>query len=210
MKHLITYLILFSAFHSYGQQNLLDKLQIQEVDSLHLYPSLLFDLPKNEKQNGKIHEGYVFIPEEMKAQYGLDTIFFTGQNSYLVSAFYFDKKKNSIGLVIANEDHEIKGYTAYTVNVLRSTGKIEGIYAGAVYWDMFGTMQQTLNSLIMDIDGDGDLDISVLNHITDYELPDEFSSNITGTNGYTMVFEGDSLTYDYITQNVWDNLRLRE
>lgn len=59
----------------------------------------------------------------------------------------------------------------------------------ACYTYLEGTMEQTVNTWITDVNGDGYLDLATRKYIRDFELPTEDAPNITGEEKYTHVFQ---------------------
>src|SRR5688572_24368792 len=57
------------------------------------------------------------------------------------------------------------------------------------------TMEQTLNSWILDVNGDGVLDVATKKYLEDFELPTEDAPNISGEEKYIHVFQKGAFEY---------------
>jgi hypothetical protein len=73
-------------------------------------------------------------------------------------------------------------------------------YNLAYYKTIPGTMEETMNAWIVDLDKDGDLDIGIMINLVDYELADEISENISGVEGYGYYIQDGRLSYDYLSK----------
>ena len=71
------------------------------------------------------------------------------------------------------------------------------------------TYKSEMKSWLLDIDGDGDTDIANWESLTDYELPNEYSDNISGDTRYMHMLENDSLVYYYWDYEKLEGLRFR-
>lgn len=169
-------------------QNWGDYFTWTEVDSLHACPS---KIAKGKELN-----------TDLVANTGLDTIYpystFYGNHSFKWgdSLYAFiarleteETEQAIILLVLANKESEIKHY-----------------FEIASYATIPGTMEQTRNSWIYDLDKDGDLDIVIMDDLVDYELPVEGAPNISGVEGRVYRNTGTDFTYEYIEKELYYQL----
>ncbi len=74
----------------------------------------------------------------------------------------------------------------------------------AHYDYMETTYESTMKSWFLDIDSDGDKDIATWESMIDFELPNDYSNNISGDTRFIHFLDQDSLIYDY-----WDSEKLK-
>jgi hypothetical protein len=182
---LITFIFLSLSTYS---QNWGDYFTWTEVDSLHACPSKI-------AKGKELNSGLV-------ANTGLDTIYpystFYGNQSFkwgdslyafIVRLEAEESEQPIVLLVLANKQSEIKHY-----------------FEIASYATITGTMEETRNSWIYDLDKDGDLDIVIMDDLVDYELPIEGAPNISGVEGRVYRNTGTDFSYEYISKELYYQL----
>lgn len=94
-----------------------------------------------------------------------------------------------------DDQHKFVGFIYSTKEqMLRS----EFILASYIYLE--GAMEETVNSWIIDANENGSLDIITKKWLTDFELPNEYSDNITGGTSTFYQTNQDSLSWDIIPE----------
>ena len=91
-----------------------------------------------------------------------------------------------------------------------TTKQLDMVYDLAYFKEIEGTMDETQNSWFLDEDGDGDLDIAMMIELNDYELPNEYSDNISGVEGFLYRNNNGTLSAEYISKELYTSLTIKK
>ncbi|MCB9223324.1 MAG: hypothetical protein R2780_09510 [Crocinitomicaceae bacterium] len=182
---------------------------IVETDSLHIYPSkYLLDTPITK--NGK---SGLFTGKEIHAisikHLGIDTLY--PNNRYWANEqIYLNSNKTIIAatIVIGRKDPKDSILLIVIYNIKTEERLL--VIEGASHQKIEGAMKQTVNSWIMDLDNDGDLDIAIMKDLVDYELPNEYSDNISGVEGFGYYLKDDKMEFDYLSQENYSTFQIKK
>lgn len=103
--------------------------------------------------------------------------------------FPISPDSNILGYLVQQQNQPNQHRTVYMFARNKKSGQILLQMEIACYTYLEGTMEQTVNTWITDINGDGHLDLATRKYIRDFEMPTDDAPNITGEEKYTHVFQ---------------------
>jgi len=181
--------------------------KLQEFDTLHVYPSKYIETAKTKKNNKIAFKGTIISNSSAIIPHGIDTIF-PSRGYTAILKFAVDSAKNVMGYVFGTS--QIDPYNSKIALVVVNTelNKRVAYFDLATYNYIEGTMEETMNSWILDENKDGNIDIAQLRDLTDYELPNEYSDNISGVTSSMYRFENGEFISYYMTKEMYQALRV--
>jgi hypothetical protein len=177
--------------------------KLQSFDTLHVYPSKYIESLKNKtiEYKGTIICNDAIIP------HGIDTLF-PSKGYTAILKFYADSTTKFVGYIFGTS--QIDPYDSKLVLVVIDTklNKRIAYFDLASYKYLDGTMEETMNSWILDENKDGNIEIAQLRELTDYELPNEYSDNISGVTSSMYRYENNEFVSYYMTKEMYQALRI--
>ena len=194
MKGIKTYLIALLSLFSFNcySQNWSTYFDWTNTDSLHVYPS-------------KIKKGEE-IKLELVALTGIDTIY---PNRRFFGYQSFKWSDSLTAFIVRLEDDYVHEPTIILV-LANESSEIQDVIELASYSQIPGTMEETVNSWVYDIDKDGDLDIMKIIDLIDYELPIEDAPNISAVEGFLWRNLGSKFQYEYLSKELYYQLTIKK
>jgi hypothetical protein len=200
-------LISFLTFNGYSQNKLLDILPSFTKDSTHIYPTAYTNLNAYQKQ------GTPFGFFGKRISQGLLNKYNVFQSHSKSTKFYalekFDFGSSLYGLVVGLKEKVVEDSRIAIWLIDGKSDSLINKYNLAYYKTIPGTMEETMNAWIVDLDKDGDLDIGIMINLVDYELADEISENISGVEGYGYYIQDGRLSYDYLSKENYQNFLIK-
>lgn len=139
------------------------------TDSLHISLSTFGKLKDSETVNKTISWKGQLISDSLRQKMNL------GPNiSYALGKIILDNEKKVIGYIVGCDDLKVKMYV-YSLESKKCTFNVE--LASYAYLET--AYEKIRNSWIIDLNGDGNLDIATWEKLRDFEFPDELSDNIS-------------------------------
>ncbi len=202
----------FSTFTQNSQNfsNFSRQFEYIEFDTLQIYPSAFYTI-NNKGGSQLITISGEQISQEVIVDLKLDSII-GSTNLKAINKFNFDSNGNMIGFIIGMQDNH--PYDCSIGLLVYSMINQETLFyiSAASYIHMELTMESTKNTWIYDSNEDGFKDIIYRIDLIDYELPDEYSENISGTTTGELRFNPETNDFDsyYLGSNAMKVLRLKK
>lgn len=179
-----------------GFQQDSDQVDTTPFDTLHLYPSKYqiqpIGIPLN---NPGMYAGFP-ITTDILSPYGLDTLYEAVRYT-VPQKFVFDANQNYLGYVMCCETEEVE-FSYLVLLVMSEEDELIFSYKVAHYLYLESAFEETKNSWLFDEDNDGDLDLAYKIDLIDYEPPNEFADNISGTTTGFLRFDRGKYTSEYL------------
>lgn len=215
MRHLVTGLFFLLAFlttalRAHASSDSFSKFDQSfsplTFDTLHIYPTkyLEFIPPVGPRffQMGKS----LLTTEEVK-NFGLDSL----THAELISpigSFLMRPESTYKAYILGVTRKELYDCSVDIVIFDISTEMAIFHFRLASYKSIEGTMEELTNSWIYDIDKDDDFDLAYIIDIKDYELPNEYSDNISGTHSGELRFNQGEFESYYLSTGASKVFRL--
>lgn len=149
-------------------------------DSLHIFMSGYKQNNNLEKWSRKI------IPEDLINFYKLNI-----EAAVALGKLYFDTDKEMIGYLIGNKEQNSIFMYIYS----KEKNQMIDYFTVVSNILMKGAYEEVTNSWILDLDGNGSLDIAVWKRLIDFELSNEYVGNISKDERFSYINLGSHFEY---------------
>lgn len=190
-----------------SQNELLDLLDHFEKDSLHVTPSNYTNIESYINDGIPLSFNGTEIPKITLSPYNIYDSHAASTEFYALDKVDFGSSLYGMIVGVKTENVSESKIAIWIINT-ESNSIIEKVNL-AYYKKIPGTMEELMNAWILDLDEDGDLDIAVMISLTDYELPNEFSDNISGVEGYGYYIQEGKVSYDYLSQENYQRFAVK-
>jgi hypothetical protein len=162
-------------------------------DSLHIYNSGYSNGNTVEEWSGEI------IPENLILAYGLNP-----ESTIALAKISFNKEMT--GYFIGNKEQN--SIILYIYSIEKSQMTHHFYAAKNIYMD--GAYEEITNCWILDLDSNKTVDIVIWQRLTDFELPNEYSDNISNEERYSYINRGNHFEYDIWKTNLMESAKLKK